>query len=429
MIDLPDTRLDEQKVIGTMLAHPWSWDKAASLEPADFMNPNHGRIWQAISEIKGGSQDVHEMSVADHMRADGSLKKLEGGAEYFQVCLSHQGMPWNIERDAEAIRANGLRWRLLLALNDASSRARDKDNDPLEVIGELRATLGRLTSVVGGPIPASIGIPAAMRAIEDRVKARADGKRILGARTGVAALDEHVGGLQDGWLVVIAAETGGGKTALAMQTALEVVLRGGTALACNLEMESRELFERALSNRGDTNSNGIRIGVITQQDWDNLEPAAAALGATRLYVEDAATTMAKVSATARRWRGHHTDIPGLLVVDFLQLIRSERDRGTTRAQEVGQFAQEFKALAKELRVPVILVSQLNRAGVKSGQQPSRLDLKESGDIENAADLILLPWNKSATGGDGEVVIIVDKFRNGQRRPISANWTGSRYKFE
>jgi replicative DNA helicase len=258
-----------------------------------------------------------------------------------------------------------------------------------------------------------------------RTRAQPDG-RVRGARTGLGALDEATGGLQPGWLVIVAAETGGGKTALAMQTAINVVLDGGTALACNLEMTREELAERAIVHFGEINSQLVRLGRVDEVDvWPRAVRAADRLAQTHFYLDDSATTMPAIAARARRWRARHREIDGILVVDFVQLIRSSFVKGQTRAQEVGLIAQDLKALAKELRVPIMLVSQLNRAGLKAGR-PSKSDLKESGDLENAADLILLPYHHG--DADGEVQIIVDKFRHGQCFVVDARWIGRHFAF-
>lgn len=215
-------------------------------------------------------------------------------------------------------------------------------------------------------------------------------------------------------------------TALAMQAAINVVLAGGTALACNLEMTKSELAERALVHVAEINSQLVRTGQIQLDDWPKMHDAARKLYETRFYFEDATTSVASISSKARLWRSRNRGMLGLLVVDFVQLIRGAREKGQSRAQEVGIIAQDLKALAKELGVPVILISQLNRAGVKA-DRPSKSDLKESGDLENAADLILLPWNKNETS-DGDVAIIVDKFRSGERITIPARWVGRHYRF-
>ena len=170
----------------------------------------------------------------------------------------------------------------------------------------------------------------------------------------------------------------------------------------------------------------MRVGDLDLVSWTDLQAAERKLIGTRLFLEDSASSYAQICAAARRWRARNSDVPGLLVVDFAQLIRSERAKGQSRAEEVGLFASGFKSLAKELRVPTILVSQLNRAGSKA-ERPTKSDLKESSGLEQSSDLIILIWNKERTGDD-DVLLLVDKFRHGQCLEVPARWIGRHFRF-
>ncbi len=417
--ELPAAIEAEQAVIGAVLFAEHAWTAASELQSDDFLLPAHRAIWDAIASLARAQVPADALLVWDRIVAQGDAAKLEGGVAYLS---SLPGMSWNVVHYVARVRDASLRRRLISALADATMRAYDLEVATDDALSGARVALDKLSD--GGVASARFSdlSAAVLGTIEARGRHEASAR---GAQTGLEALDRATGGLQPGWLVIIAAETGGGKTALAMQTAINVVLGGGTALACNLEMTREELAERALVHVGEVNSQLVRLG-STQGLWPRIMEADAKLGPTNFYLDDAANTLAMVSSRARRWRSRHREAPGILVVDFVQLLRSAMVKGQTRAQEVGGFAQDLKALAKELRVPVILVSQLNRAGIKAAK-PSKSDLKESGDLENAADLILLPHNSAGTS-DGPVEIIVDKFRHGERFTVDARWIGRHFKF-
>ena len=422
MRELPAAIEAERAVIGAVLLERPAWEAASELQSHDFLLPAHQAIWDAIVALARAQVPADPLLVWDAVSASGDARKLDGGLTYLATMPGFSG---HVAHYVARVRDASTRRRLIAALAEATSRAYDLEVETSAVLTEARGALDKIAGGVGDVARFSDLSPGVLDAIEAR---GAPTQVARGARTGLERLDVATGGLQPGWLVIIAAETGGGKTALAMQTALNVVLGGGTALACNLEMTREELAERALVHVGEVNSQIVRIGNrdTLRDQWPKLLAAERSLTPTNFYLDDSASTVALVATRARRWRARHRDVPGLLIVDFVQLLRSALVKGQTRAQEVGTFAQDLKALAKELRVPVILVSQLNRAGVKA-TRPSKSDLKESGDLENAADLILLPHNPSATS-DGPVEIIVDKFRHGERIVIEAKWIGRHFRF-
>jgi replicative DNA helicase len=177
------------------------------------------------------------------------------------------------------------------------------------------------------------------------------------------------------------------------------------------------------------NSSLLRTGQQTKGIWDDLNAAAEKLVKSKLYIEDDASTLPQICAKARQWRAVNREECAVLVVDFAQLIRGSGERGLSRAQQVGIYGQELKALAKELKIAVILVSQINREGVKKSSRPSMFDLKESGDLENAADWIVIIHNQaSEPTGDDPVKFYLDKNRNGAKAQREGWWTGKHYRF-
>lgn len=413
MRQTPNSLEAERALIHSVLVYPELYAGCAEIGPQDFLQPAHQEIWEAF-----GTPPIDPITVRERLS--------KSAKEVFGTCLLAEGTSMNVDHYVAIVRDRAVRRRLLAAAAELIKQVDDTDKPVDEVVAEAKRALEGMRGAAKLVSFADLADPV-MAAIERRVEARERGVQITGARTGIANLDERTAGFQDGWLVVVAGETGSGKTALAMQTVINVCLDGGTALAINLEMPAAELAERAIVHVGEMNSSLVRTGHVVGPDWERVIAGSKALYDKALFFEERAASIDAILGAARRWRAKHAERKAILVVDFVQLIRSTREKGMTRAQEVGLFAQELKALAKDLRLPVVLVSQLNRAGLKGGGRPSKLDLKESGDLENAADLILLNWNKEETG-DGPVMIIGDKFRSGERFRIAARWIGRHYKF-
>lgn len=420
-LELPAAIEAERAVLGAVLLEQHAWDAAAELQSEDFLLPAHRAAWDAIRGLAAQGVPADVILVWDRIVARGDAAKFEHGMAYLGALPGFSG---NVTHYVARVRDASVRRRLIHALAEATAAAYDLEIETPTAVAAARAAVDRVAGGAGETARFGDLSEGVLAAIQAR---GAPETRLRGARTGLARLDEATGGLQPGWLVIVAAETGGGKTALAMQTAINVVLDGGTALACNLEMTREELAERAIVHEGRVNSQLVRLGQMQHPGmWERASAAAARLGPTNFYLDDSANTLPMISARARRWRARHREPFGIMVVDFVQLIRSAPSRNMTRAQEIGVMAQDLKSLAKELRVPVVLVSQLNRAGLKAGR-PSKSDLKESGDLENAADLILLPHNPSGES-DGPVDIIVDKFRHGETFVVDAHWTGRHFAF-
>lgn len=413
MSEAPNSLDAERALIHSVLIYPELYATCGEITAQDFLQPAHQEIWEAF-----GTPPIDAIAIRERLSRPSREALLD--------CLQAEGTSMHAEHYVAIVRDRAIRRRTQVVAAELMRRLDDIDAPVDEVVGEARKALAgmggtaKLTSFrdLSGPV---------LAAIEQRVENRERGGFITGARTGITKLDEKTGGLQPGWAVVIAAETGGGKTAMAMQTAENVALAGGTALAVNMEMPAAELAERMIVHAGEMNSQLVRVGAVDYPGWQRLQAGARRLYDTRLFFEDKANTMPAITAAGRRWRAKNPDVPGFMVVDFAQMIRGELSKGMNRAQQIGIFAQDLKSLAKELGVPIAIISQLNRASQKQGQRPSKLDLKESGDLENAADLILLIWNKDETS-DGTVLVICDKFRSGERFTIPARWVGRHYKF-
>jgi len=422
----------EKSALGSVFIKAAALDDLADLATDDFFLPTHREIIDAVRAVAKRGRAVDPIVVADELRASGMLGRLDGGASYLTELYNGVPTAENARHYAKIIHEKATLRRLLTFGAEVQAAARGEGGDLAGLLGEVRRKLAVIDA------GARLGDLTQFKDISEDVLAEIERREMRFKTTGsvvsgiarfwVDDLDTVMGGIQIGDLGIIAAETSGGKTALAMQPIYGVVLSGGTGMVINLEMPKRQLAERAIVHAAKINSHLIRTGQ-TAGLWDTINQAADRLCASKLFIEDDATTMPQICAKARQWRARNPEESALLVVDFAQLIRGAADRGLSRAQQVGMYGQELKSLAKELRIAIILVSQINREGVKKSGRPSMFDLKESGDLENAADWIVIIHNQTAEPtGDDPVKFYLDKLRNGQKAQREGWWTGRWYMF-
>lgn len=433
-MNTPPHDLDaERSIVGSLLIQPSLAVMAcAGLKVDDFYLPAHRALFEAIALLTKAEKPCDPIAIWDAAKSrgsvEGSMPDGVSGVDYLMECMSSTPTAEAFDSHMEIVKSKSTLRSLISLCVETQSRALGG----CETAADLLSSLAQQTSVLAtgqsykmtsaGDLMLDV-----LEAMERRAKANAE-SRNLGVRFGVVALDQVLGGLRPGNLCVVAAETAGGKTALAMQAALSLCLDdGGTALACNLEMTSTELAERLLVRRSQVNSASVRDGTVEYTDYKKMLTYAGGFSDVPLYLQDHVYSMRDIESRAVAWRARHPGLMGLLVVDFIQLIQAAGRRSGTRAEEVGQHAQHCKRLAKQLGVPVILISQFNRNSGQDGREPTKADLKESGDIEQAADQIILIHNRDQTE-DGQVRLILDKNRHGPCRSVEAYWTGRYYKF-
>jgi replicative DNA helicase len=423
----------EKSALGSVFIKADALNDLADLATDDFFLPAHREIIDAVRAVAKRGRAVDPIVVADELRASGVLGRLEGGQSYLTDLYNGTPTAENARHYAKIIHEKATLRRLLAFGAEVQSAARGEGGDLAALLSDVRRKLAVIDA------GARLGDLTHFRDIAEDVLAEIEKREVRFKTTGsvvsgiarfwIDGLDTVMGGIQVGDLGIIAAETSGGKTALAMQAIYGTVLSGGTGMAINLEMPKRQLAERAIVHAARINSHLIRTGQ-THGMWDAINEASERLCASKLFIEDDATTLPQICAKARQWRARNPGENALLVIDFAQLIRGAVDKGLSRAQQVGFYGQELKALAKELKIAIILVSQINREGVKKPKgRPSMFDLKESGDLENAADWVVIIHNQSSEPtGDDPVKFYLDKLRNGQKAQREGWWTGRHYLF-
>lgn len=399
----------------------------ASLRNDDVYSPGHSAVLRALRVLAQAGARPDRASVLAEVTRAGSLGMLEGGAAFLQR-LEAAAEPMSLDHHCRLLRDASAR-RAVMAVCSEAIEAAKRGDAATSLVERLASEAVRISTGKADDLT-QIGavLPGVLADLDRRAQSNAEGRAVTGVRTGVTQIDEMTTGFQPEWLVVIAALPGGGKSALAVQTALTLCLEdGGTALVFNTEMSRAELAERTLAHVGRMNTMLLRRGQVTLEDKERLKRVADRIGKTRLYLETDTLDYDDIRGKARAWRAKHPTDRGLVVVDYIQMLEADSDVREDDVKRIKRMANGFKRLAKELKVPIIMVSQLNRVGAKNIDGPTMHDLEGSSAIEKAADVIFLGHNPGQTE-DGPVQWLCPKFRHGRAYKCNAWWTGRHLRF-
>lgn len=426
----PVDRDAERLVLSYLLTSDDDLDGAAKvvdgLDEVHLVAPEHRNAFGGICRLVGDGIAVNTASVAEALHANGSVTP--GHAEMLRWTLE---APASLEAALVAKRRllELRRWRVLLDLGDYYRRSFAKGGTTVDqLVGQSLAELeaisrGRQTDV------ASMADVMRKRVAELRA---AEGKPVRRMRTGFAPLDNLVGGFGDSDLVVLAGATGGGKTTLAEHVLTSVASTGRQVLVASAEMQAWELADRLLSRVSYVPATAIRDNQVDSEQLRTLEKVANAEAWQRAGVieRNGALTVQRISQVARDMQRRNG--LGLIIVDYLQLISSlaaPGERGRTRQAEVAAVARGLKNMAMDLSVPVLALSQFNREAAKGEAEPELHHLRESGEIEQAANMVLFLWQHD---DDPEDIrrLICKKHRSGAvNRYVSLRWSPKTLSFE
>lgn len=409
---LPHSLDAERAVLGSVLIRPSVFGELDGILVADdFLIPGHREVWLAMRECdRRGHLDV--LAVADELEVRGLLSRLEGGAGYMLTLSGSVPTAEGARHYALLVREKAVLRRLIALATEVASLAAG-DCDLAELLAETRARIDALeVPTDDGPVRVGDAIEAA----KDVIEARARDPRVGAVASGLRDLDACVGGFRAGQSIVVAANPGSGKSSFAWSTAIRASMAGVPALCFSLEMSRQELIERAITFAG--NVPGLTSRELDLRAWDQIGKATAALKPLPLWVDDRKLSIGRIMAEARRWRSRHArEGLALLVVDYLGLVRSD-GRSENRQNEVAAMSRAFKTLAGDLKCPLLLVAQLNRQNMTGGtpREPALSDLRDSGAIEQDADMVIFPWTM-----DADTKLIVAKHRNGATGTIKVKW--------
>lgn len=427
----------ERAVLGGVLVHPRVLVDVGALQPGHFGLDRHAAIWTAIRALDAAQKPVDALSVYVEMEAQGlsqALKAWGVGREYLTGLMADVVTVENIDYHARRLRAAAKRrqWRAAARRIDAAAGNEGMGADEFRDFAEREVQAVMADGGEGGPRHIKPILRDMVSAVEKRHENKAEGG-ICGVPIGLSAVDRMTLGFQPGEFIVIAARPSMGKTALVMNAVRESTALGYPALVFSLEMTAEGLAERLTASEGGINTRDMRTGRLTVDGWQRLTKAASDLSVRPMEIDERGVIdIAEIRRTARHWRSRQTKM-GLVVVDYLQLIASVPGaKMENRVREVAEQSRALKLLAKEIACPVVALAQLNR-GLESraDKRPMMSDLKESGAIEQDADVIAFiyrdcVYNEASDPAAAEVCIA--KQRNGPTGTVSVRWTAATQRF-
>ena len=426
----------EQAVLGAMMLEQQALSRAFEiLDKSCFYHASHGRIFEAMHTLFEQGTAVDQLTLTEELKRRGQLDDV-GGVVYLAKLGSEVATAANIDFHARIVFEKALSRKLIEAASEISERAYAADEDVQTLIDKAEQQLFSLSEnqIGEGFEPLDKVMGDAFEHIE-RIHAKTD--TVLGVDTGFANLNDLTSGFQKGDLIILAARPSVGKTALALTLARNAAVDAGVGVAIfSLEMSKMQLAQRLLSAETKVDLHKLRTGRLTEDDWMHLTRNIDRLAQAPIYIDDTpGISVLEARAKARRQLREYGI--GMVVIDYLQLM-SGHLRTQSREQEISQISRGLKAMAKELDMPVLALSQLSRAvESRTDRRPQLSDLRESGSLEQDADVVMFIYRpemyglKSPDGEslEGKAEIIVGKQRNGPVDEVDLMWNKESATYE
>lgn len=422
----------ERSVLGAMLlSSVAAADALESLRGPDFYRPGHELIFDAAAALYSQGAPVDAVTVTHALQGHGDLGRV-GGPAYIHALIADVPTAANVGFYARIVSEKAALRRLVEACQRGIQLAQNADDDVAAVIDQAQAEMYAATESRSGGVD-YVRAGETMQAAVDEIEAASNrGDGLTGVPTGFLDLDALTGGLHPGQMVTIGARPAQGKTTLGLDILRSAAIHHGMAsVMFSLEMGRTEIAMRLLSAEGRIPLQNMRKGMMREEDWTRLAKAVGEIEAAPLFIDDSPNmSMMQIRAKCRRLKQRH-DLK-LVVIDYLQLMSSGK-RVESRQQEVSEFSRAIKLLAKELQLPVIALSQLNRGPEqRADKKPAISDLRESGSVEQDSDMVILLHREDAYQKEhpraGEADFIVAKHRNGPTDTITVAFQGHYSRF-
>ena len=428
---MPHDDVAEQSVLGGMLLSKDAIaDVVESLRASDFYKPAHETIYEAILSLYGHGSPADAITVADELKKRGELTRV-GGASYIHTLIASVPTAANAQYYAEIVKEHAIMRRLIEAGTKIAQLGYANETEVDTLVDQAQAEIYAVTD--GNAKEDYVSFSEALEETINEIDAnsnRPDG--VYGVPTDFIEFDELTGGLHGGQMIVIAARPGVGKSTLALDIARSAAIHHQmTTVFFSLEMSRTELAMRILSAEGKISMGRLKKGDLDTEGWTNLATLQGRIDSAPLFIDDSPNmTLMEIRAKCRRLK-QRNDLK-LVVLDYLQLMSSGK-KVESRQQEVSEFSRSLKLLAKELDVPVIALSQLNRGSEqRTDKRPMVSDLRESGSIEQDADMVILLHREDMYNPDsqrvGEADMIIAKHRGGPTRTIPLAFSGKFSRF-
>jgi replicative DNA helicase len=430
----------EQSVLGGMLLDATAWDKVADLVgEQDFYRAEHRLIFRHIGRLTDRAKPVDVITVAESLESNNELDKA-GGLSYLGSLAQNVPSAVNVRRYAEIVRERAIMRKLAEVGGEiATSALNPAGRDADQLLDEAESKVFEIAEAGERGRQGFIPIPPLLTKVVERIETlygRDDPSDVTGIATGFTDLDGMTSGLQPGDLVIVAGRPSMGKTAFSLNIAEHVALEENRPVAVfSMEMGGTQLAMRMIGSVGRLNQHNLRTGRLQDEDWSRMTHALGRLNDAPIFIDETAGLNALELRSRARRLHRQNDGLGLIVVDYLQLMTSPSNKmSENRATEISEISRSLKALAKELHVPVVALSQLNRSlEQRPNKRPVMSDLRESGAIEQDADLILFIYRDEVYNSDspdkGKAEIIVGKQRNGPIGKVELTFRGEYTRFE
>ncbi len=429
----------EQSVLGGLLLDNLAWDRAADLlTDGDFYRHEHRLIFAAIGTLIAATKPADVITVFERLQSLGRADD-GGGLAYLNALAQSVPSAANIRRYAEIVRERAV-LRKLIATSDeiATTAFNPQGRGAAQILDEAETKIFRIGEETARQRQGFQGIDKLMVALLDRVNELHDlgAEDVTGVRTGFYDVDRMTAVLQKGDLIVLASRPSMGKTAFALNIAEHVAVNEGLpVLVFSMEMGASQLALRLVGSLGRIDQQHLRTGKLAGDEWTRLTEAVDRLKEAQVYIDETpALTAAELRARSRRMARQFGGTLGLIVVDYLQLMSGSATSDENRATEIGEISRGLKALAKELQCPVMALSQLNRSvESRNDKRPMMSDLRESGAIEQDADVIMFIYRDEYYNKEsrepGIAEIVIGKQRNGPVGTVKLTFLKPLTKFD
>ncbi|MEP0764859.1 MAG: replicative DNA helicase [Chloroflexota bacterium] len=405
----------EEAVLGSILINPDAlYDVASFLQSEDFFIVRNGWVWEAITRLHERREQIDYLTVVEELRQQNRLEEI-GGAAYITYLINHTPSSIYAETYGRIVERAALRRRMLTAAGTIARLAQQEDSDITALIDQSEATLFAVTErrLRQELVPIRTAVAEYYDRIEQLYSQQVES---IGVPTGFTDLDDLLGGLQKSDLVIVAGRPGMGKTSWLLSAAHNAALAGARVAIFSMEMSNEQIVQRLISSETGINTHKLRLGQLKDREWALFVEAVGRLSKLNVFLDDTpALTPLQMRAKCRRLYSEHG--LDLILVDYLQLMNAGVGFSDNRVQEISFISRNLKHIAREMNVPVVAAAQLSRAvEQRQDKRPQLSDLRESGSIEQDADVVMFIYREDVynenTERKNQADIIVAKHRNG-----------------
>ncbi|PWR00116.1 replicative DNA helicase [Leucothrix pacifica] len=432
---IPPHSIDaEQSVLGGLMLDNHAWETIADrVSEEDFYRHDHRLIFRSIAELAEQNQPLDFITLSEWLKQRSELENA-GGKAYLGTLAKDTPSAANIRAYADIVREKSVLRQLISVGTDISDLAYDSgDRDSKSLLDEAEKRVFRIAEQ-GNREQSFKPIKQLLKDSLDNIQRLAETEgTVTGTPTGYTELDSMTSGLNAGDLVIVAGRPAMGKTTFSMNVAEHVALNDKPVVIFSMEMPAEQLILRMFASNGRVPLSDIRTGKIREEDWPRVAMAVKAFSKTKLFIDDVGgQSPIEIRAKTRRLAREHGQL-GVIVIDYLQLMQSG-NKADNRASEISEISRSLKSLAKELNCPVIALSQLNRSlEQRPNKRPIMSDLRESGAIEQDADIIMFVYRDEVYDEDspdkGQAEIIIGKQRNGPIGTVRLTFHGKYTRFD